>query len=84
MFAGGGIFSFGTLTVSGCAVTGNFAGYLNGDHGRGGGIFNDAQGHLTILSSVVRNNTASDGGDICDLGWMQISTDSSIGRVTHK
>jgi hypothetical protein len=68
MFASGGIFSSGTLTASGCAVTGNFAGYLNGDQGKGGGIFNDAHGHLTIFSSVVRNNTASYGADICDLG----------------
>jgi hypothetical protein len=82
--AGGGIFNDGTMTLSGCAVTGNTAGFGGGTHGKGGGIFNDAQGQLTILSSVVLNNKASDGADICDLGWMQISTDSSIGRVTHK
>ena len=52
--------------------------------GAGGGIFNDTQGHLTILSSVVSSNTASDGADICNLGSMTISKDSKIGSKISK
>jgi hypothetical protein len=74
---GGGIYNDGTLTLSGCTVTGNTA-YA------GGGIFNDTQGHLTILSSVVQNNTAHDGRDICDLGSMTISKDSKVSNISHK
>jgi hypothetical protein len=75
---GGGIYNDGTMTLSGCKVTNNSASL------GGGGIFNDTQGHLTILSSVVKNNTATDGNDICDLGWMQISKDSKVGQVSYK
>src|SRR5262249_53572104 len=73
---GGGIYNDGTMTLSGCTVTGNTA-YA------GGGIFNDTQGHLTILSSVVQNNAARDGNgrDICDLGSMTISKDSKVSNI---
>jgi hypothetical protein len=74
---GGGIYNDGTMTLSGSAVTGNSA-------TSGGGIFNDTQGHLTILSSVVKNNTASDGPDICNLGSITISEDSTIGSKVSK
>jgi hypothetical protein len=77
-YYGDGIYNNGTMTLSGCNVTNNSAA------GGGGGIFNDTQGHLTILSSVVKNNTAKDGNDICDLGWMQISKDSKVGQVSYK
>jgi hypothetical protein len=88
-FEGGGIYNNGTMTLSGCTVTGNTArdrvyssGYVT--KGAGGGIFNDTQGNLTILSSVVLNNTASDGADICSLGSIKISKDSQVGKVSHK
>jgi hypothetical protein len=81
--AGGGIFNDGTMSLSGCAVTGNTAGFVNGQDGKGGGIFNDTQGNLTINSSTVLNNTASDGADICDLGTMKVKN-STIGKVSHK
>jgi hypothetical protein len=81
---GGGIYNDGTLTLSGCNVTGNFAYSTDGSPPtKGGGIFNDEQGNLTILSSVVINNTASDGADICDLGTMTVKR-STIGKVAHK
>jgi hypothetical protein len=32
----------------------------------------------------VQNNTADVGADICDLGKMKISKDSTIGQVSHK
>jgi hypothetical protein len=85
---GGGIYNDGTMTFSGCNVTGNTAyDYYRTDglvvHGAGGGIFNDTQGHLTIVSSVVLNNTASNGADMCDLGSTKI-THSSIGTVSKK
>jgi hypothetical protein len=85
---GGGIYNGGTMTLSGCTVTGNTAyDYLRPDgllvHSAGGGIFNDSQGNLTIVSSVVQNNTAPNGADICDLGSMKINH-SSIGTISKK
>src|SRR5262249_46386578 len=81
---GGGIYNNGTLTLSGCNVTGNSASTLNAYYPtEGGGIFNDPQGHMTTLSSVVINNPASDGADICDLGTMTVKH-STIGKVSHK
>jgi hypothetical protein len=81
---GGGIYNDGTLTLSGCTVTGNSAGEAGySKYSRGGGIFNDTQGSLTILSSTVQNNTSADGADICSLGSMKVKN-SSIGKVSHK
>jgi predicted outer membrane repeat protein len=74
---GGGIYNDGTMTLNGSSVTGNAA-------TSGGGIFNDTQGELTILSSVVRHNTAQDGADICSLGSMTISKDSKVGKISYK
>jgi hypothetical protein len=80
-YHGGGIYNGGTMTLSGSTVTGNTA-------TSGGGIFNAKPGNLTILSSVVLNNTSSvvpsDGADICSLGSMKISKDSQVGQVSHK
>jgi hypothetical protein len=72
--AGGGIYNDGRMTLSGSTVTGNTA-------QTGGGIFNDFSGHLTILSSVVKNNQPKKGYDIFNLGWMSISKDSTVGKV---
>jgi hypothetical protein len=69
---GGGIYNDGTMTLSGCAVTNNTCIV------EGGGIYNDTQGHLTILSSVVKKNK---GDDIYSVGWIDISKDSSVGKV---
>jgi hypothetical protein len=81
---GGGIYNDGTMTLSGSTVTGNTTGPAAPKSSKGGGIFNDWQGHLTILSSVVKNNTASDGPDICNLGSITISKDSSIGSKVSR
>jgi hypothetical protein len=76
---GGGIYNAGTMTLSGSTVSGNSAGL-------GGGIVNDTPGTLTILSSVVKSNTATaqDGADIYSLGSLTISKDSKVGKVSHK
>jgi hypothetical protein len=74
---GGGIYNDGTMTVTGSVLNYNSA-------PSGGGIFNDTQGKLTILSSVVRNNTAQYGADIYSVGSMTISKDSNVGKIYHK
>jgi hypothetical protein len=81
---GGGIYNDGTMTLSSSTVSGNSAGLAGKDFSKGGGIFNDTKGNLTILSSTVLNNTGSDGADICNLGSMKISKDSQVGQVSHK
>jgi hypothetical protein len=53
---GGGILNFGTLTISGCSVTGNFAVLLYGNE-YGGGIYN--AGTLTVAGSTVSGNSAA-------------------------
>jgi hypothetical protein len=80
---GGGVYNNGTMTLSGCNVTGNSAGLSGANFSKGGGIYNDTQGQLTILSSTVINNTASDGADICDPGSMKVKN-STVGKVSHK
>src|SRR5947207_5395639 len=54
---GGGILDHGTLTVSGCAISGNYAGQ------RGGGIFSD--GTLAVSGCTLAGNDAGfEGGGI--------------------
>jgi hypothetical protein len=74
---GGGIYNDGTTTLSGCTVTNNTS-------EMGGGIYNDAQGHLTVLSSVVSGNIPSKWYDIYNLGWISISQDSTVGKINRK
>jgi len=50
---GGGILNFGTLTLSGCTVTANYA--FQG----GGGIANEFGGIMTISGCTVSRNTSS-------------------------
>jgi hypothetical protein len=71
---GGGIFNSGTLTLTNCTVTQNFAqggnGFAdnsdnaigNGGGGYGGGIYNDNSGSLTLVNCLVANNVARGGG----------------------
>jgi predicted outer membrane repeat protein len=51
---GGGILNHGTLTVSGCTVSNNYAPFY------GGGIYND--GTATVSNTTVSANVASAGG----------------------
>jgi hypothetical protein len=74
---GGGIYNDGMMTLSGSAVSYNSAAV-------GGAIFNDKQGTLTILSSVVKSNTAQDGADVFSIGSLTISKDSKVGKISHK
>src|SRR5262249_47276682 len=54
---GGGILNLGTLTVSGCTVTGNYAeSPLGAASSYGGGIYN--AGTLTVSNSTVSSNFA--------------------------
>jgi hypothetical protein len=71
---GGGIWNDGTLTVSQSTLSGNSAG------SKGGGIFNSKSGTLTLRSSVVLNNLAPLGADLCNLGHFKLYT-STIGVI---
>ena len=75
--AGGGILNNGTLSVSGCTVSGNSA-------GSGGGIWN--AGTMTVQNSTLSGNSASGlGGGIeneggyCTISGSTLSRNSSAG-----
>ena len=57
---GGGILSFGSLTVSNCVITKNEAPTENGGVGYGGGIF--ALGPLTVVDSTISLNKVTGAG----------------------
>jgi hypothetical protein len=89
---GGGILNFGTLTVSGCTVSGNSAyGYEN--TGYGGGIYN--AGTLTVSNSTVFSNTtenpapwgnpsnAAYGGGIYNTGTLTVSGSTVSGNFAE-
>ena len=69
---GGGILNFGTLTVSGCTVTGNDA--ASG----GGGIANDFGGTLMISGSTVSNNSSDTWYGISEYGGGGIYNDGTM------
>jgi hypothetical protein len=69
---GGGIYNDSTMTLSGSTLSGNVA-FI----GRGGGIFNDRKGRLTIQSKSTITNNSPD--DLDNLGQVKISKDSSVG-----
>jgi predicted outer membrane repeat protein len=70
---GGGILNNGTLTVSHCTLSDNFA--LGG-----GGIWNN--GTLTVIQSTLSGNTAhNDGGGIFNIATLTIS-DSTLSNNT--
>jgi hypothetical protein len=87
--AGGGILNNGTLSVSGCTVSGNSAGAgggiwggtmtvqnstLSGNSaGEGGGIYSEG-GSITISGSTLSHNSADVGGGIYNgAGFLNIS-----------
>jgi hypothetical protein len=72
---GGAVWNAGTLTLSGSTVSGNIA------TSEGGGVFNAKDGKLTVQSSTVKSNTAPLGADLYNLGWLKISSDSSVGVI---
>jgi CSLREA domain-containing protein len=57
--SGGGVYNFGTMTLSGSTVSGNSAGSTSS----GGGIYNSSN-TLTIVNSTVSGNRATAGGGI--------------------
>jgi hypothetical protein len=75
----GGIVNAGTLTVSGCTVSGNSADFggrhleectLSGNTAASDGsdLFNAASATLAVKDSTVFTNVAALGADVCDLG----------------
>jgi hypothetical protein len=64
---GGGIYNAGTLTVSGCTLSGN------SPFNNGGGIYNDFGATLTVSGCTISNNSASDGGGIYNAGTLTVS-----------
>ena len=59
---GGGLYNMGTATLTNCTIADNPNNLDNANSG--GGIFNDAAGHLTLTGCTVSNNRASSGGGL--------------------
>jgi hypothetical protein len=71
---GGGMFNYGTATVTNCAIEDNSA-------GQGGGIYNG--GNVTVIGSTIAGNSAPAGGGILNIsGSMLTITDSTIAGNT--
>ena len=74
---GGGIYnSYGTLTITGSAVSGNTA-------SEGGGIYNN-YGTMTITDSAVSGNTANYGGGIYNYSTLTITGSAVSGNTASE
>jgi hypothetical protein len=71
--SGGGIYNYGTLTLSNSTVSGNSASYS------GGGIYNYA-GTLTLSNSTISGNSAYYGGGIYNYGTLTLSNSTISGN----
>jgi hypothetical protein len=76
---GGGIENFGTLTVTGCTITGNIAPFQGSV---GGGVRNQRGATLTMTDCVVTDNhadNAGSGGGIFNIGGtLTLSSGASV------
>jgi Ca2+-binding RTX toxin-like protein len=73
---GGAILNQGTVTLRNVQV-------LNSSAARGGGVFNDVTGTLTVIDSVFRGNTAFvQGGALFNTGTLDV-TGTSVGVATQ-
>jgi hypothetical protein len=73
---GDGILNFGTLTISGCTLSGNSVPEEIGPSGAGGGIANF--GMLTVSSSTLSGNSAVRGGGIYNAGTLTVDCKSTL------
>lgn len=76
---GGGIHNEGALTLDNCTITGNSTSQ------NGGGIYN-ASGELTIMNSVISDNTAlggSGGGIFNGDGLLDVTNSAFSGNITN-
>jgi predicted outer membrane repeat protein len=71
---GGGIWNWGTLALTDCAITNNRT------NGQGGGIFNGGTAMLTLTACTVTNNRALYGGGISNpsSGTVRLERDSRV------
>jgi len=78
---GGAIANAGTLTVTNCTLSNNYAGgYATGGGNGGGAIYND--GTLTITGGTLSGNTSAPGGAIVvDSGSVTISGSTISGNT---
>lgn len=78
---GGAILNFGTLTISGCNISGNSgtATSANGFNAFGGAILNDG-GAVTVTNCTLTNNSAVNGGAIADFGSLTVSGSTLSGN----
>ncbi len=75
---GGGIYNSGILFINNCTIQKNTA------NRHGGGIYNTADGNVTITNSNVYNNTATnDGGGILNNGNLTLSNSNIYNNTAH-
>jgi CSLREA domain-containing protein len=73
---GGGILNIGSLTVSNCTFSGNYASY-------GGGIYNPGT-TVTVSNSTFSGNTAQEGGGILNGGTLNVSNSTFSGNTAQE
>jgi hypothetical protein len=75
-FYGGGIYNFGTLTVTSSTFSGNSAGY-------GGGMLNDTGHTLTVTNSTfLANSGGGNGGGFLNIGTSAVSNSTFSANST--
>ncbi|MCP5487692.1 MAG: right-handed parallel beta-helix repeat-containing protein [Verrucomicrobia bacterium] len=85
-YQGGGIYNFGTLTLTNCEIRGNSAQNNNTSAPTpgGGGIYNAASGSLTVRNSdIAGNSSAGLGGGLYSLNQALIVNSTFAGNTAQ-
>jgi Right handed beta helix region len=81
---GGNVYNcFATLTITDSILTGGNVRSGQGNDGFGGAIYNCPSSSLTIINSTISQNTAEEGGGICNGGTLTILNSTFSGNVAR-
>jgi hypothetical protein len=75
----GGIYNFGTLSVTNSRISNNYSYISGGGGGNGGGIINT--GTAMITNSLIDNNTSAGGGAISNNSILTLTNSSIVNNI---
>jgi hypothetical protein len=76
---GGGLYNRGTISITGCAISGNSG---SGADNEGGGLFNATSSTMTLTNCTLSGNSDNFGGAIYNVGTLTLTGSTVSGNTT--